>query len=144
MENGLMISLTHDQVEKLLSEGSANVLFNNCPKRLGDYIGSNVLVCETGKVGVVAVAELQNTTYIYAGLDDKGRRHLYNVAGLKFGLSCRQLFDCLFSRRNHAAWAWSLNVRKLFDPPLPAREFGIDRAPRSWCYVGEKDNEKDI
>ena len=38
---------------------------------------------------------------------------------------------------NKNGYGWHITVPKLFDKPRGLREFGVTRAPMSWCYIEE-------
>lgn len=72
--------------------------------------------------------------------DDDGGKHLTNFAGQEIQRTClseQELFDYLIGKdgKMGTGWLWHITAPKLFDKPRELSEFGITRAPMSWCYV---------
>ena len=74
--------------------------------------------------------------------DDSGKKHLTNLFGVdtsKICLSELEIFDYIIGKdkKDGIGWLWHITSPKLFDKPRELGEFGIARAPMSWCYVEE-------
>lgn len=100
-------------------------------------------------------------TYIEAGYDTNGNRHLYNTAFIEHRMCIpdNELFDYLYkSRENRGGWGWHISNLVIYDKPKELGEFhkhieifdgasikeleelGIidarmKRPPQSWCYI---------
>lgn len=103
-------------------------------------------------------------TYIEAGYDTNGNKHLYNTAFIehRMCISDNELHEYLYkSRENSGGWAWHISNLVIYDKPKELGEFLIDckncgkryvgdstcwqgcmngyrkltRPPQSWCYV---------
>ena len=44
-----------------------------------------------------------------------------------------------FERKGMKLYAWHISDLEIFDEPKKLSDFGLKRAPQSWCYVGEDD-----
>lgn len=124
-KNTFNVPVSHEQILRHYAEtGSMECL--NCPIGNGKVIGE--FICK-------------NLTYIEAGVDVFGERHLYNTAFIDKHscLSNEELFGYLYKGqdKNNGGWVWSISNLKIYDKPKSLAEFGINKPPQSWCYVEE-------
>lgn len=110
-------------------------------------------------------------TYIEAGYDTNGNRHLYNTAFIehRMCISDNELFEYLYkSREKCGGWAWHISDLVIYEQPKELRELKktnrecwyadlglakrdcpecqnescfIRRPPQSWCYVEEQNRD---
>lgn len=100
-------------------------------------------------------------TYIEAGYDTNGKKHLYNTAFIEHRMCIpdNELHEYLYkSRENSGGWAWHISNLAIYDEPKELNEFrgnpcnavldihesctscgkcGLKRPPQSWCYIEE-------
>ena len=85
-------------------------------------------------------------TYIEAGYDTNGNKHLYNTAFIEHRMCIpdNDLHEYLYKDRDHCGgWAWHISDLVIYDKPKELSEFskhGFDkfvpwkRPPQSWGY----------
>lgn len=94
-------------------------------------------------------------TYIEAGYDTNGRKHLYNTAFIEhcMCISDNELHEYLYkNRENCGGWAWHISDLVIYDTPKELSEFRkpckpgcnaicnigcpnvLERSPKTWCY----------
>ena len=141
--------------------GSNDFFKENCNGDIAQWNKSKMAL-KKGKV--IGEFVCNNLTYIEAGYDTNGDKHLYNTAFIeqRMCISDNELHEYLYkSRENCGGWAWHISNLKIYDTPKELSEFfkacnkpsgtdcsvcvdkrdnicqSIKRPPQSWCYVEE-------
>lgn len=112
---------------------------------------------ELGNGKVIGEFVCRGLTYIEAGYDTNGNKHLYNTAFIQHRMCIpeHELHAYLYkSRENCGGWAWHISDAVIYHGlPKKINEFvsasvintncfgqnlkRLTRAPQSWCYVEE-------
>lgn len=65
----------------------------------------------------------------------------YTMDGLADSVDCEQScltpMDFIEYGKGKPLYGWHISNLKIFDVPKSLLEFGMKRAPQSWCYVNE-------
>ncbi|MGN1117140.1 MAG: hypothetical protein ACI4RU_00870 [Acutalibacteraceae bacterium] len=83
---------------------------------------------------IIGEFKVSTKTYIYADLVG-AVKHLYNTAFVVSAISDEELFKYLYDSKKNDGWALRISKLKIYDKPKELSEFGLKRAPQSWCYV---------
>lgn len=79
-----------------------------------------------GRGQVIGEFVCNKFTYIEAGYDTNGNKHLYNTAFIEHRMCIpdNELFDYLYkSRENSGGWGWHISDLVIYDKPKELREF---------------------
>lgn len=93
-----------------------------------------------GRGQVIGEFVCKQIDYIEAGIDTNLKYiiHGYYKAFLN-GATCltdEELWEYLYkSHENRGGWAWHISDLKIYDEPKSLFDFGLKRAPQSWCHV---------
>lgn len=140
-------------------------LFNLLRKMGLDNLADR-LIMGLGKV--IGEFVCNNISYIEAGYDTNGDKHLYNTAFIerRMCIPDNELHEYLYkNRENCGGWAWHISDLVIYDKPRELSEFfyacdkpkgtdcsvcldrrenrckSITRPPQSWCYVEGSGND---
>jgi predicted transcriptional regulator len=94
----------------------------------------NPIYSKVKKGKVIGEFVCKKFTYIEAGYDTNGKKHLYNTAFIEHRMCIpdNELHGYLYkSRENCGGWAWHISDLVIYDYPIEIS----DKAPRSWKYV---------
>lgn len=58
--------------------------------------------------------------------------HYFNIPPAK---TCLDALDIMDYANGKPVYGWHISNLKIYDMPKGLREFGLNRAPQSWCYV---------
>lgn len=72
-----------------------------------------------------------------------GEKHLTNTFGIDLKRACLtedELFDYIIDKNGEigTGWLWHITAPKLYDKPRELSDYGLTRAPLSWCYVEDE------
>ena len=140
-ERSILISIHPKWVRKILSGEKLHEIRKTHPKEEVFLVRPKVYIYETGGVGIVGYAILEDMTFLQADIDADGCRHLYNTVGIQCCLTDEELFRYLYDEKNRkksSGWAWRLQMVEVFPHPVPLAEIGLERPPQSWMYLPEK------
>ena len=101
---------------------SKHVSFGMHGKVIGSFVCDRITCCQA-----------------YYG--ESGEKHLTNLFWDEVKRTClteEELFNYIVgNKKEGTGWLWHITDLKIYDKPKELGEFGIARAPMSWCYVEE-------